>query len=374
MSRELKVKRAGLIEEMRRILDEAEKEERGLTGEEKEKIEKIEREIEEIDELIAKKEEMRAKMEVVVETREVVTDAVRAFEGYLREGSLSDFEKRALTESSTGGYFVPTELLKTYYEALTENSIMRRICRVIQTSTNTAIPVVTAHGSPQWVAEGGTVSDSDPAINQVTLSAHKLAYILKVSEELASDSAIDINQFVLKEFGRIFGVAEDAAFIAGDGSGKPQGVVTAAETGKQTVSTSAITTDELIDLYYSLDSPYRANAVFIAHPTTVAAIRKLKNSDGDYVWQPGLTSGEPDRLLGCPIYTSSAVPQIAPGNKVVVFFDPNYYVIADRGGLSIAVLKELYAGNGYIGYRGTLRVDGKLVLSDAAKALVMKSS
>ena len=372
MTRELRAKRAKLVEEIRAVIEQCEKEERGLSAEEKEKVEKLEKEIEQIDELIKKREELKAKEQVKEETRAAISDAVRAFRHYLRTGEAPG-ETRDLKVSNAGGYFVPTELLKTYYEALTESAFMRQICRVIQTNSTTNIPVVSSHGTPSWVAETETATEADPTISQVTLGAYKLAYILKVSEELLNDSAINIEQFVLKEFGRIFGLAENDAFVNGDGNNKPTGIVHSAPVGKTAAAQNAITADEVIDLYYSLETPYRENAVFVANPATVAAIRKLKDSTGQYLWQPGLATGEPDKLLGRPIYTSSAVDTIGAGKKVLVIFDPNYYVIADRGGLSIAVLKERYADTGQVGYRGTLRVDGKLVIDAAAKALQMAS-
>lgn len=378
--RDLKEKRAQLVQEMRSVIDEAERENRGLSAEEEEKIAKIEKDIEELDALIRREERASnlKKYETTVEEVVEEVDSKRAFEKYLRFGkeALSPDELRALSTSSgpAGGYLVPTELSKQLYEVLVDNSVMRPLCKVISTSTTMNIPVVSAHAGASWVSEAGSYGGTDPVFSQVTLSAYKLGALIRVSEELVADSAIDVQAFLARELGIVFARAEDAAFIAGDGSGKPTGIVTATTNTVTTASSSAFTADELIDLYYALKPQYRKNAVFIANDAVIAAIRKMKDTTDQYIWSPGLSAGEPDKLLGRPIYSSSDMPTVQAGNKVIVFFDPSYYVIADRGALEIQVLRERYADTGQIAYRATKRVDGKLVLAEASVALKIKSS
>ena len=138
-------------------------------------------------------------------------------------------------------------------------------------------------------------------------------------------------------------------------------------------SATTITADEIINLIYSLKRPYRKKAVFITNDATLAILRKLKDGNGAYMWQPSLVAGEPDKLLGYPVYTSQYMPAVAAGNKTVIFGDISYYNIGDRGTRSFAELRELFAGNGMIGYVAKERVDGKLVLPEAVKVLQQKA-
>ena len=147
-----------------------------------------------------------------------------------------------------------------------------------------------------------------------------------------------------------------------------------AETGITAASATAITADELIDLFYSLKSPYRRNAVWVLNDSTIKAIRKLKDSNGQYLWQPSLTAGTPDTILGRPVRTSAYMPAIAASAKTIAFGDFSYYWIADRQGRSFKRLNELYAANGQVGFLASQRVDGKLILSEAIKVLAQKAS
>lgn len=179
------------------------------------------------------------------------------------------------------------------------------------------------------------------------------------------------------EFARRIGAKEEEAFFVGDGSGKPTGIFAAtggAQTGVTAASSTAITADELIDLFYSLKSPYRRKAVWVMNDSTVKAIRKLKDNQGQYLWQPSLTAGTPDTILNRPVYTSSYVPAIAAGAKTIAFGDFSYYWIADRQGRSFKRLNELFATTGQVGFMATQRVDGKLILSEAIKVLAQKAS
>ena len=157
--------------------------------------------------------------------------------------------------------------------------------------------------------------------------------MIKVSEELLNDSVFDLESYIAKEFARRIGAKEEEAFFTGDGSGKPLGVLAAtggAETGVTSASSTAITADELMDLFYSLKSPYRKKAVWVLNDSTIKAVRKLKDSTGQYLWQPSLMAGTPDTLLGRPVKTSAYMPVIAAGAKTIAFGDFSYYWIADR--------------------------------------------
>ena len=274
---------------------------------------------------------------------------------------------------SEGGYLVPDEFEKTLVEALEEENIFRKLAHIITTSSgDRKIPVVASKGSASWVDEEGTITDSDDTFGQVSIGAYKLGTLIKVSNELLNDSAFDLEAYISKEFGRRIGTKEEEAFFVGNGTGKPTGIFNAtggAQVGVTTATANEIKADEIIDLFYSLKAPYRKNAVFVVNDATIKSIRKLKDGNGNYLWQPALTSGTPDTLLGRPVFTSSYVPTIAAGAKTIAFGDFSYYWIADRQGRNFKKLNELYAATDQTGFVATQRVDGKLILAEAIKVL-----
>ena len=278
---------------------------------------------------------------------------------------------------SEGGYLVPDEFERTLVEALEEENVFRTLAHVIKTSSgDRKIPVVASKGSASWVDEEGAYQESDDAFSQVSIGAYKLGTMIKVSEELLADSVFDLEAYISKEFARRIGAREEESFFNGDGKGKPLGILAAAggaEVGVTAASATAITADEVIDLFYSLKAPYRKNAVWLLNDATVKQIRKLKDSTGQYLWQPSLVAGTPDTILGRPVKTSAFMPTAAAGAKTIAFGDFKYYWIADRQGRTFKKLSELYAANGQVGFMGTQRVDGKLILPEAIKVLQQKS-
>ena len=279
---------------------------------------------------------------------------------------------------SEGGYLVPDEYQRTLIDALQDQNIFRSLAHVISTSSgDRKIPVVASHGTAAWIDEEGQYPESDDAFGQVSIGAYKLATMIKVSEELLADSVFDMPSYIAREFARRIGAAEEEAFFTGNGTGKPLGVLAAsggAQTGVTAASGTAITMDEVMDLFYSLRAPYRKNAVFVLNDSTIKAIRKLKNNNGDYLWQPSVQAGQPDRLLNRPLYTSAFMPEIEAGAKTILFGDLGYYWVADRQGRSFKRLNELYAPTGQVGFLASERVDGKVILPEAIKVLAMKSA
>ncbi len=277
-----------------------------------------------------------------------------------------------------GGYLVPDEFENTLVEALEEENIFRQMAKIIQTSSgDRKIPVVATKGTASWMDEEGAYPESDDSFGQVSIGAYKLGTMIKVSEELLNDSVFDLQSYITREFARRIGSREEEAFFTGNGTGKPLGILAAtggAETGITAASATAVTADELIDLYYSLRSPYRRNAVWTLNDSTVKAIRKLKDGNGQYLWQPGITAGAPDMILGRPVRTSTYMPEIAAGAKTIAFGDFSYYWIADRQGRSFKRLNELFAATGQVGFLASQRVDGKLVLPEAVKVLAQKAA
>ena len=279
---------------------------------------------------------------------------------------------------SEGGYLVPDEYERTLVEALEEENIFRQMAKVIKTSSgDRKIPVVATKGTASWIDEEGAYPESDDSFGQVSIGAYKLGTMIKVSEELLNDSVFDLQSYISREFARRIGAKEEEAFFTGDGKGKPLGVLAAtggAETGVTAASATAVTADELMDLYYSLKSPYRKKSVWVLNDSTIKAIRKLKDNNGQYLWQPSLTAGAPDMILGRPIKTSAYMPAIAAGAKTIAFGDFGYYWIADRQGRSFKRLNELYAATGQVGFLASQRVDGKLILAEAVKVLEQKGA
>lgn len=276
-----------------------------------------------------------------------------------------------------GGYLVPDEFEHTLIEALEEENIFRGLANTIQTSSgDRKIPIVATKGTASWVDEEGTIPESDDSFSQVSIGTYKLATMIKVSEELLNDSVFNLESYIAKEFGRRIGNKEEEAFFTGNGTGKPTGILDATgggQLGKTTSGATSISFDEIMDLFYSLKSPYRKNATFLMNDSTVKAIRKLKDGNGQYIWQPSMTAGTPDTILNRPVLTSAYMPEIAAGSKTVVFGDFKYYWIADRQGRSFKRLNELFAVTGQVGFVATQRVDGKLILPEAVKYLQQKS-
>ncbi len=277
---------------------------------------------------------------------------------------------------SEGGYLAPDEFERTLVAALEEENIFRKLAKVIQTSSgDRKIPVVTTHGSASWLDEEELIPESDEAFGQTSIGAFKLGTFIKVSDELLNDSVFDLQSYITSEFARRIGHKEEDAFFVGDAAGKPTGIfhtTGGAQIGVTAAGSTALTVDEVIDLFYSLKSPYRRNAVFVMNDATVKAIRKLKDGQGQYLWQPAMTANTPDSILNRPVYTSAYVPTIAAGAKSIAFGDFGYYWIADRQGRSFKRLNELFATTGQIGFMATQRVDGKLILPEAITVLQQK--
>lgn len=280
------------------------------------------------------------------------------------------------TPDVDGGFLVPSEFEREIVVALTEENVVRRLAKVITTQHERKIPVAVGHSVAQWTAENAAYTESNPTFGQKQIDAFKLTDLCRVSTELLQDSAFDIEAYLRAEFARAFGVAEEQAFCVGTGTNQPTGIFTTngGTVGVTAASATAITVDEVISLVHALKAPYRKNAKFLMNDATVALLRKLKDQYGQYLWQPSVQAGTPDRLLGYEIYTSPYVPVAAAGALTIAFGDFNNYWIGDRAGRTVQRLNELYATNGQIGYVATERVDGKVIVPEAIQLLQMKSA
>ena len=269
-----------------------------------------------------------------------------------------------------GGYLVPEEYDRRLIDTLSEENIMRRLATIITTSGEHKINIAATKPAASWIEAGGALTFGDATFSQILLDAHKLHVAIKVTEELLYDNAFNLEGYILDQFGKALANAEEDAFLNGDGTGKPLGLFAA--TGGGTVAgtlTAAIKSDDMLDLVYALKRPYRKTASFIMNDKTLSSLRKLKDNNGAYIWQPSYQAGEPDRVLGYAVHTSAYAPEDA-----IAFGDYKYYNIGDRGTRSFSELRELFAGNGMIGYVAKERVDGKLILPEAVQILKLKAS
>jgi len=274
-----------------------------------------------------------------------------------------------------GGYLVPDEFERKLIEALEEENIFRQMATVIKTNSGTRkIPIANDTMEAQWIDEGEEIPETDTRFGQTTLSAYKLGTMIKISNELLHDSAFDLASYIAARFGVAMGNAEERAFFTGDGDKKPLGILDetgGAELGVTAASQTAITFDEVFDLYYSLKSPYRRNAQFVCNETILLQLMKLKDKNDNYLWKPSLDIAKPDTLLGRPIRTSSFMPGIAKGERVLLFGDMKNYWVADRQNRTFRRLNELYARTDQVGFLTTQRVDGRLILPESVKVLKM---
>lgn len=285
-----------------------------------------------------------------------------------------------------GGYTVPDEFEHQLIQALEENNIFRTLAKTIRTNSGTrTIPIAADNGSASWIEEGTAIQESDMTFSQETLSAYKLGCMIKVSNELLNDSAFDIASHIAQRFGVRFGNAEEDAFINGTGPSlnpqvtpsQPTGILTSltASSGNITEGAEIVTFDNIYKLYYSLKSPYRRKACFLCNETLLLQLMLLKDKQDNYIWKPGLEIGKPDTILGRPVHTSAFMPGISgdetedKNKKVLLFGDFSYYWIADRQNRTLKRLNELYAVTDQVGFIGTQRVDGKLILPEAMQVM-----
>lgn len=281
---------------------------------------------------------------------------------------------------ASGGYLVPDEWDSRILDGLQEENIMRKLSNTISTEGLHKINVAGTTPAAAWVDEGESLTFTDTTVSQITLDAHKLHIGVKVTNELLADNKYNLEDNLIGQFVKALSNAEEDAFLNGaaTNTGKPTGLFSMAMADTDNVVTTATTdtkiaADDIIDLIYKLERPYRRNAVFIMNEQFVAQIRKLKDNNLGYIWQPSSIAGEPDRLFGYPIYTSAYAPTAARGVGVIAFGDIyRAYLIADRGSRTFRELRELFMANDMTGFLMMERVDGKLVLPEAVRVLKLK--
>ena len=298
-----------------------------------------------------------------------------AFASFLRSGLvLPEMRAHQVATDTAGGYLVPDEWFNTVVRKLREFNYMRQFATVITTSRGDLnIPRETSTGTANWTAEAGAYNEAEDVFGNVTLSPWKMTRLVKVSEELSADEAFDLPGYLANTFAEAFADLEEAAFVNGDGSSKPLGLIRSTTAGVTAAATNAITFDEISDLYFSVKPAYRAKGVWLMNDATRKSLSKIKtgvSSDLRYIWTENLSTGAPATLFGRPVISASNMPTMATGVKSVAFGDLSYYYIADKAGMGLTRLNELYKGNGLIGYLANRRTDGELIQAEAVKHIV----
>lgn len=285
-------------------------------------------------------------------------------------------ERRDLTKgtATAGGHTVPTSFFGQVWEHMIESSaILQAGATVINTASgeNLEIPVTTAHSSGALITEGSTLTESDPAFAKRTLGAYKYGLSIQVSSELVADTGFDLLGYLARQAGRAVGNALGTDLVTGNASSKPSGIVQTASTGVTggTTVSGAFTADNLIDLHFSVIAPYRASTscAWIMRDATLASVRKLKDSQNQYLWQPGLQVGAPDVLLGKPVYTDPNVAAVGLSAKSVIFGDISTYYVRLAGGVRFERSDDFAFQNDLVTFRAIVRGDG--ILADQTGAV-----
>ena len=292
---------------------------------------------------------------------------------------VGDVEYRALGSSpdSAGGALIPTTFVPELLSFLDESAAIRQTnVRVIQTASGESMewPKVLTKSSAAKVSEqSDPLGQNDPTFGTFTLAAHKAGVLIYVPTELVEDegSSIGLESFIAQDFGEALGDLVGGWYITGTGTGEATGITTVSTLGKTAAGPAAITADELLDLKYSVATPYRRRATWMMNDSTILLIRKLKDSNGQYLWAPGLTAGQPNTIDGDPYVSETNMPAATTGLKSVIYGDFSRYIIRDSRSVSVQRSDEFRFDVDQVAFRATMRTDGYLSdLTGAVKHLI----
>lgn len=304
-----------------------------------------------------------------------VDEYMDAFDTYCRKGleGLAPEERKALTVSndSTGGYLAPPEYVRELLKTVTEISPIRSIARIRSTGARSIqVPKRTGQFAAQWVAESGTRSETEGyTVGLEEIPAHEQYALVDISEQDLEDTVFDLEAEMQSEFSEQFAKAEGSAFVSGNAVGKPEGFMTNSSVGEAiSGSAAALTTDGLLTLIHSIKSEYGRNGVFVFNRTTLSAIRKLKDTAGQYIFQAGFsgTVGATNTIFGYPYIEATDMPDVAANAYPIAFGDfRRAYMIVDR--VNLAVLRDPFtqATTGNVRYIARRRVGGQVVQAEA---------
>ena len=369
------------------IIDVATAEKRDLSAEEEQTYSRLNDELNERAATIAKlrEDETRelrmdaATREIADQVRPVASASVNEDVAMIRalikgETRSASFERRDVLKSSTGSP-VPT----SFYNQVIMKA--RLVAPVLATSTvlNTAsgenlqIPRLSTYSVGTVNAEAAALGESDPAFSAfITLGAFKYGFLTQVSQELLEDSGVDMLSFLADQVGNALGFAVGSALTVGTGTVEPTGIVTASSVGGTSGTATGFTADNLIDLYYSLDGAARQlpGVGWMMTGQSIGRVRKLKDTAGNYVFQPGLSLDAPDTLLGKPIFENPSMAEATTGLKsVIVGHLPSYYV-RSVGGIKLDRSDDFAFSSGLATFRAQFRVDGNLPQTSHVKHLL----
>lgn len=301
----------------------------------------------------------------------------RDFFAQLRNGFRDARNVLIESEMDRGGYLVPSEWHDELISELRNENVLRQISRVVETQNDRKICIVASSPTADFIQEGQEISLTSESFTQKTLSAYKLACAASVSNELISDSYYNIEDHLAQEFGKAIGSKEEDSLLNVTGVNEPYGLLSIISDNATTMTTltvgANIAADDLLNLVYKLPRPYRKNAAFLMNDATLAAVRKLKDADLHYIWQPSLTESEPDRLLGYPVYSSQYMPNISSGAIPIIFGSFDKFIIGQRGEFSFRQLYELHALRDLSTFIATERFDGLLSDNHAMRGLQINS-
>lgn len=372
--------RANLTHQIQEALDVAE-ERGGLDAETLEKVNRLESDIRKADELIevAKRNEER-KSEVAEASRGFVpagreersaSDILKGIGlGEVRSHEFGREERTLVSSTNT----VPKSFYDEVFQVARLVGPMLDTSEIIATTTgeDLTIPTLTAYSTAAITAEGSAISPSDPTFSSITLGAYKYAFLIPVSSELLTDAGFDMAGLLAEQAGNAIGYAVNAALTTGNGTGQPNGIVTAAGSGITggTAVSGAFTADNLIDLIYSLDGAARRlpGVGFMANTQTVGAMRKLKDNAGQYLYQVGV--GQPDSFAGFPIFENPGMAAVATSAKSVLFGHLPSYKVRTAGGLQVASSTDYAFNQDLVYYRFLIRVDGDLTHAGHVKYFI----
>jgi HK97 family phage major capsid protein len=362
--------RANLTMQIREVIDSAEAEGRGLDSEELQKIDRIEADIRKADESIevATRAEAR-KVEASVAAKGFIPSvseersAGDVFRALAKgEARSYEFEKRAALVSSANT--VPKSFYDQVFDVARLAGPMLEVSDVIQTTTgeNLTIPTLTAYSTAALTAEGSAISASEPTYSSITLGAYKYGFLIQAANELVTDAGFDLASHLARQAGNAIGYAVNAALTTGTGTVQPLGIATAAGTGVTggTGVSGGFTADNLIDLAYSVNGSVRRlpSAGFMANGQTIGAMRKLKDTAGNYLYQVGV--GYPDTFAGFRVVENPHVAAIATGAKSVLFGDLESYKVRLAGGIQVQSSQDYAFANDLTTWRFLIRLDGNL--------------
>ncbi len=311
----------------------------------------------------------------------------KAFCNYLRKGTdygLSNLEVKYLSagKDTDGGYLVTPQMSDEIIKSVVDISPMRQICKVTMISGD-ALEVIedTEEAFAGWTSETeGRSETATPQIGKRVIPVHELYAQPKATQKLVDDASIDIEKWLSEKVVDVFSRKENAAFISGDGEGKPRGILSY-EAGKEwgkieqvlSGENGSITAEGIINLYYSLKEIYAVKGKFLMSRAAVQAVRMLKDTtNGKYLWQPSLTAGTPDTLLGAEVLQSADMPNVSNGALAIAFGDfSSAYQIVDRQG--IRVLRDPFTEKPFVKFYTTKRVGGDIVNFEALKLLKLSA-